>query len=418
MLQAARRRILGLSEAWRQAGLIFLLTRGALFLMAPFAYLTLPKFDPAVQDIPPFVDHQLTDRFTGLAHYLFDIWARWDAVWYLKIATDGYSAGDNSTAFFPLYPFLLAALKPLFLGNGVLAGICISLAACLGAFYLFYRFVEIDFGGPVARRALLYLAIFPTSFFFQTIYSESLFLLLTVGCLYAARRQEFMIAGLAGGLAVLTRSAGLLLLVPLLMMYLRDREYNWRRPGWEITYLLLVPLGLMVWMLYLDIRFGDPWLFIKSQTNWVRGFAWPLGPLEGLRQGVRAAGQSASSILSLGDRTYWPVVDRDPRLWDTYNILNLGFTLSFLGLCIAAFWRLPRAYAAYALAVVLLPLSFPSAFVPLLSMPRFVLAAFPIFILLALWADKRPWLDKLIVVSSLTFLGLFTAKFVVWTWVA
>ncbi|MBE3074304.1 MAG: hypothetical protein IMZ75_05080, partial [Actinobacteria bacterium] len=204
MLQAARRRILGLSEAWRQAGLIFLLTRGALFLMAPFAYLTLPKFDPAVQDIPPFVDHQLTDRFTGLAHYLFDIWARWDAVWYLKIATDGYSAGDNSTAFFPLYPFLLAALKPLFLGNGILAGMCISLAACLGAFYLFYRFVEIDFGGPVARRALLYLAIFPTSFFFQTIYSESLFLLLTVGCLYAARRQEFMIAGLAGALAVLT----------------------------------------------------------------------------------------------------------------------------------------------------------------------------------------------------------------------
>ena len=71
-----------LPEQLREAGLIFLITRGALFLMAPLAYLTLPKIDAANQDFPPLVDPRLTDTFTGLPHYLFDIWAKWDSVWY------------------------------------------------------------------------------------------------------------------------------------------------------------------------------------------------------------------------------------------------------------------------------------------------------------------------------------------------
>ena len=106
----------------------------------------------------------------------------------------------------------------------------ISLACCLGAFYLFYLLVEIDFGRDVARRSVFYLAIFPTAFFFQTIYSESLFLLLTIGCIYAARRNEYIIAGIAGALATLTRSPGLLLLVPLVIMYMQGAVAgNWRQ---------------------------------------------------------------------------------------------------------------------------------------------------------------------------------------------
>lgn len=417
-LAALRRFFERLPDSFKQAGLIFLVTRGALFLMAPLAYLTLPKIDPSLQDLPPLVNDSLTETFTGAFHYLFDIWAKWDAVWYLQIADQGYSPYDNSTAFFPLYPLLLTAVKPVFLGNGVLAGIFLSLTMCLLAFYLFFRLVEIDFGAKVARRSLFFLAIFPTSFFFQTIYSESLYLALTIGCLLAARRREFLIAGILGALATLTRSAGLLLLVPLLIMYFQGREWKWKSVGWDLLYLLFVPLGLLVWMLYLDIRFADPWLFSKAQSNWLRGFAWPLGPIEGLRQGVRSAVDSIGTVLQTGDRTFWPVTDRDPRLWATYDVTNLGFALSFLGLAIASFWRLPKAYAAYALAAVLLPLTFPSTYVPLLSMPRFVLTAFPVFVLLALWAEKHQWVDRLVTVSSLVFLGLFTAKFVVWTWVA
>lgn len=416
-----------LPEQLREAGLIFLITRGALFLMAPLAYLSLPKIDPVSQDFPPLVDHRLSDAFTGIPHYLFDIWAKWDSVWFLQIAQYGYAADDNSTAFFPLYPLLIAIFKPLFFGHGVLAGIFISLACCLGAFYLFYLLVEIDFGRDVARRSVFYLAIFPTSLFFQTVYSESLFLLLTIGCLYAARRNEFILAGIAGALATLTRSPGMLLLVPLVIMYGQSRGWGWQPGSWnlrkvrlDVVGLLLVPLGLGVWMLYLGVRFGDPLLFTASQDNWLRQFIWPWqgGPLTGLWRGFKEAWNGMGDILSTEDLVFWPVTDRDPRLWATYNIMNFIFTAGFIGLGIAAIKKLPSYYVAYIFAVLLLPLCTPSTYVPLFSMPRFLLTAFPAFILLALWGERNRWVDMLITVVSLALLGFFTAKFVVWTWVS
>lgn len=404
-----------LPEQLREAGLIFLITRGALFLMAPLAYLTLPKVDPANLDFPPLVDPRVTDTFTGIPHYLFDIWAKWDSVWFLRIAEYGYSAVDNSTAFFPLYPLLIAIFKPLFLGNGVLAGMFISLACCLGAFYLFYLLVELDFGREVARRSVFYLAIFPTAFFFQTIYSESLFLLLTIGCIYAARRNEYVIAGIAGALATLTRSPGLLLLVPLVIMYLRDRGWNWRKVNPDAVGLLLVPLGLGVWMLFLQLKFGDALLFTSAQGNWLREFTWPLA---GLWRGAVEAWKGMGDIISTSDKSYWSVVDSDPRLWASYNVMNFLFTVGFIGLGIAAIRRLPSHYVAYIFAVLLLPLCYPSTYVPLFSMPRFMLTAFPIFILLAIWGEKNRWVDMMITVTSVALLGFFTAKFVVFTWVA
>ncbi|MCL6107188.1 MAG: glycosyltransferase family 39 protein [Actinobacteria bacterium] len=403
-------------QAWREAGFIFLLTRGALFLLAPLAYLTLPRVDPAYLSVPPKIDTALTNTMTGFGHYLFDIWARWDSVWYLEIAHHGYSATNGSAAFFPLYPLLIAVFKPAFGGNGVVAGILISLASCLVAFYLLFRLVEIDFGAGVARRAVLYLAVFPTSFYFQAIYSESLFLALTIGCIYLARRRQYLFAGALGLLATLTRSAGLVLILPLALMYMHDRGWNWRRIKGNWIFIMLVPLGLGIWMLYLYVKFGDPWLFSEAQSNWLRQVN-ALGPIGGLWNGIDAAFQGIKTILSSSDINYSPI-DLDPRLWPANNVMNLAFTLPFLGLAVAAFRRLSPAYAAYGLASLLLPLSLPSAFVPLLSMPRFVLAAFPLFILLALWGEEKPWFDRLLMVLSLTFLGLLTAKFVVWTWVA
>jgi hypothetical protein len=110
-------------------------------------------------------------------------------------------------------------------------------------------------------------------------------------------------------------------------------------------------------------------------------------------------------------------MDEDPRLWATYDIINLFFMIPFLALSILAFWRLPLQYAAFGFLMMMLPLSFPSS-VSLMSMPRFVLVIFPLFILMALLVQGRGWLDKTITYTSLVFLGLFLSKFVVWTWVA
>lgn len=404
-----------LPEPLREVGIIFLISRGVLFLLAPLAYLTLPKIDPAIQEHGANLMPSVTNTLTGLPHYLVDIWAKWDAVWYLQIAHQGYQAHDYSAAFFPLYPLLLAIIKPFFFGNGVIAGITLSLACCFGAFYYLYKLLEIDFDAATAKKTLFYIAIFPTTFFLQTIYTESLFLLLTVLCFYFARRNQYLFACLAGALATLTRSAGLLLIAPLAIMYLRERDWKLRDIRPEAIYLLLIPLGLLAYMLFLDIRFGDPWLFSSAQSFWSRGFTGPIG---GIYYGAKAAFWGMDAIINTPDTTIWlPVVDQDPRLWATYDVINLLFTVPFLVFSVIAFWKLPLHYALYALLLMLMPLSYPSS-VPLMSMPRFVLTVFPLFVLLAMWGLKRPWVDKLITFSSLVFLGLFVSKFVVWTWVA
>jgi Gpi18-like mannosyltransferase len=404
-----------LSEPLREAGLIFLISRGALFLLAPLAYLSLPKIDPSIQWQSPNVMPRITETLSGLPHYLVDIWARWDVVWYLQIAEQGYQADDFSAAFFPLYPLLIAIIKPLFFGNGLLAGMTISLVCCFGAFYYLYKLLELDFDAGIARKTVFFIAIFPTTFYLQAVYTESLFLFLTVFCFYAARRNLFLVACIAGALATLTRSAGLILVVPLAIMYMSEREWKLNRVRPDIIYLLLVPLGLIAYMLFLDIKFGDPWLFSSAQSFWSRDFTGPIG---GIYNGIKAAFWGMDSIVNTPDTTYWlPVMDNDPRVWAVYDVINLLFLVPALVISIVAFWKLPLHYALYALLLLVMPLSYPSS-IPLMSIPRFILTIFPLFILLAIWARERPWFDKTVTMTSLLLLGLFLSKFVIWTWVA
>ena len=143
--------------------------------------------------------------------WVTDVWARWDSVWFLRIAEHGYGAAQRgaAAAFYPLYPLALAALGRVLGGHYVLAGIVISLAATLGSFALLYRLAEPKLGADGARRAVLYLAVFPTALFLQAVYSESLFLLLALASLALAERRRNLPARIAAGLANLTRSLGL-----------------------------------------------------------------------------------------------------------------------------------------------------------------------------------------------------------------
>src|SRR3954466_2539990 len=131
-----------------------------------------------------------------------DIWARWDSVFFVRIAEHGYD--HASAAFYPLYPGLVAALGRIFGGHYVLAGVVISLAAALGAFLVLYRLAESRLGPDGAKRAGVYLAIFPMTLFLQAVYSESLYLLLVVAAFLAAERGRFGSAGVLSGLAILT----------------------------------------------------------------------------------------------------------------------------------------------------------------------------------------------------------------------
>src|SRR6185503_12430190 len=209
------------SEAFRVAVRIGISSRFAVLLVAIFAALS---FGPASGGLARENAHKFDEP--ALTHALADPLlaplARWDSVWYLRIADSGYGDSAPRAAFFPLYPLLVRGVATVLGGSHgalLVAAYLVSLAAFLGALTLLYRLTELELGRRLARPTLLLLAVFPAAVFFGAPYSESLFLLLAVGAFYAARTGRWAWAGACAGLASATRSAGLLLIIPLAMIW-------------------------------------------------------------------------------------------------------------------------------------------------------------------------------------------------------
>jgi Gpi18-like mannosyltransferase len=248
----------------------FLAVRIALTL---FAQVSLHLFPPV--SVPAVYLRGVQPVTGGVRGELLGPWLRWDACWYLRIASVGYSLTDGTTAFFPLYPLLLRWLGPLLGGDHLLAAAVISHTACLLAMLLLYQITRQELDHDCARRAVIYQLFFPTAFFLFAPYTESLFMLWAIACLLAARRETWWLAGLCGLLAGLTRVTGALLILPV-AVEMRSRYGSLRKllhP--RALWLGLIPLGVMTYSLYLALAFGDPFLWLHSQAAWNRSLAWP-----------------------------------------------------------------------------------------------------------------------------------------------
>ena len=330
----------------------------------------------------------------------------WDTTWYLDIAESGYT--DERAAFFPLYP-LLVKVAGVVVGSPVVGGILVSLACFGGALWLLHRLVALDFGDRAARLTVLLVACFPAAAFFSAVYSEALFLLLSVGAIYAARTGRWELAGLAGALAAATRSAGILLLVPLALLWWRERGRDARLR--DLVWLGAVPLGLVAFCAYLAAAGVDPLAPFQAQDSWNRGLVVPF--FGGIVEGAQAAWEGGRQIAQGEPRT-WPVYD--PR-W-----MNVGLFACLVAALVAllgALRRLPLAYAAYALAALALPLTFPVDGDPLMSLPRFVAVLWPLHLWLALWLLERGrWLPRVAVGLFAVGLALVSAKVATWGWIA
>ncbi|MGH7729581.1 MAG: mannosyltransferase family protein, partial [Vulcanimicrobiaceae bacterium] len=325
---------------------------------------------------------------------LLAVWGRWDAVHFLDIAQHGYYGTEM--AFFPLYPLAIRTLGAL-LGNDLLAGLLISNVAFFFGLLFFYKLVEHQFDRTVARRATFYVSIFPTAVFFSAVYSESLFFALTVASFYYISEHRWLRAGVLGALASATRPEGVLLVVPLLIEAAataggwRALVASPRRATRQLMGTALVPLGLLLYMAWLWVLRGDPLYFSHVQVHWGRHFAPPWVSL------IDAVGKIAHG----------------PPVGIANEGIQLAFTLLMVALLIGSFGRLRPSLVAYMLLSILVPLSTSS----LMSMPRFALVLFPMFMVLALWG-KRPSFNNAIVAFSLPLLGLFTVLFANWYWVA
>lgn len=360
----------------------------------------------------------LTTPYGTTGDALVAPFGRWDSVWFMSIAADGYDGGARE-AFFPLYP-LLVRIAGAPLGSTLIGGALASTALLGLALVLLHRLVCLDHDRAVARNAVLVTALFPMSFFFSAVYSESLFLALSIGAVYAARRERWAWAGALGLLAATTRSAGVLLLIPLAMIYLWDV----RRPSLramrplraDALWLALVPLGLASYCGFLALAGHDALAPFRAQEVWFRSFA---GPFVGAWDGAGAAWDGARQLLS-GSRqpVYFTQAGGDPFVVARHNVELFVWLVLTLVAVAGMLRRLPAAYGAYVVAALALPLSYPVGPQPLMSLPRFVAVLFPLAIWLALWMTGRAARERIVLGAFAVALAVYSAIFATWHWVA
>jgi Dolichyl-phosphate-mannose-protein mannosyltransferase len=384
----------------RQALDIYLWSRAAIWIAAIFAFFF---FEP---NRHPDASRWDTPRLHELG-YFTDIWARWDSDFFLRIAQNGYDGA--SAAFHPLYPALVAILGRVLFGHYLLAGLIVSLACCLGSFLLLYRLAEERLGPEGAERSVLYLAVFPMSLFLQAVYSESLFLLLVLAAFAVAERNRFATAGVLAGLAILTRAAGIALLPALALLAWRERDRLRALGGVALALPVAAIYPLVLWQ-----QVDDPWAFSHAQDRWHRHVS-PAGPFGGIWDGAVSAWRGLEQFV-VGHGTH--VAGANQMHAAAENLQAFVFLVLFVALTVVAWRRFGAPYGLFAAVSLAIPLSYPSSRWPLLSLPRFGLVIFPLFLALAALTSGRPRLHNAVVACSALFLGVAVVQWALWQWVA
>jgi hypothetical protein len=350
----------------------------------------------------------LGDAYGPASDFLFRTFAQWDARWFLQIAEQGYEEVPDAAAFFPVYPAAAHALAWM-TGSTLVAGVALSLAAGAVGAWALAELARPLLGERGARDAVLYLALYPVAFVLTAFYSDGLFLALAAASFLAATRGRALTAGVLAGLATGTRLLGLALLPSLVLLLWRGRE---PRALVRLAPLLLVPAAIGLYALYLDSRLGDPWAFSSAQADWDRD-ASALGPLGGLWDSLQAAGRGARDLLDLP--AAGPGHDERVGLW---NLSHLALLAAAAWLTWVAWKRLGTAYGLYSAATLAIVLSVPAAGFPLVSLPRFLLADFPLFLALASVTLGRPRAREATLVGFAALGALAAVAFARGVWIA
>ena len=304
-------------------------------------------------------------------------WIKQDAQWFLYIAQHGYNASNSTGAFYPAYPMLVHLVSYLCFGNVVVAGLLVSNLALLAALIVLYRLTQHEYDEDTARRAVLYLCLFPTAFFLFDAYSESLFLLAAVGAFALARKGHWGWAGLVGIVATLTRSMGVVVALALVVeavhqtiadRRLADSSAGLRDVAPRLALRLgasVVPLaGTVGYLLFWQLRFHDWSRPLRlEKIDWLRVPSWPWNTLE---QGMALALRRAT----FAGQGWWTL---------DFVLLAVGLVLA---VCVLAM-RMRPIYSVYAIGSILLFLSEAPPWRPLASDARYLVTIFPLVWVLA-----------------------------------
>ena len=283
-------------------------------------------------------------------------------LWYMTIARDGYffsTTEPSPVPFFPMFPLLMKLVSFVFHDMRI-AGFIVPHVGLLAPALCLKALVELDYDSRVARAAVIFLLFNPVSLFHSSAYSESTFLMFATGALLAARKRNWLLAGLAGMCLSATRNVGVLIALPLAIEYVRQawstktKLTDLFHP--RVLFLALVPLGLAAYMFYGYLQWGDPLAFLHASKLWGRSFTSPA--------------QTFSTLVH-----YRPM----------YKWLFLGTMGTALALLVVgAVLRVRLSYLAWCVMMTTMYLCAAT----MEAWPRYLSVEFPLYIILALVATR------------------------------
>jgi hypothetical protein len=378
-------------EGIRYSLTVFLAVRLGLLILGLVAVELFPPLKPV--SVPGWRAHPLPDPGWQNAFTSFE---RFDALWFLRIASSGYRTGDGSAAFFPLYPLAIRGVSWVMGGHPFEASLLVSNAAIACGLCVVYALTASERSIATARRTVLLVALFPTSFFFFAPYSESLFLLLAATTFWAARSRRWVAAGAVGALAALSRNVGIVLAPALVVEALHQRAEGRGSVLPGLGAAVAVGLGTLAYLAYWWAKVGD-WLApVDQQANWQRTFSWPWATLvDGTRDAFRYLGNANGG--------YW--------------LIDWLIVVPVVGASVFALLRYRPSYSVYLWGGLLIPLTFVFADRPLMSMPRFVLPLFPAFWALAELTERWRIPEKAVAAVGAAGLALLVVLFVNWYYI-
>lgn len=263
----------------------------------------------------------------ALDNAFLDLFTRWDASWYVGIATHGYPATFNpertsAIAFFPGLPLLVRTAGTLIDINLWTAGIVVITLAFLWALTYVYRLARLDISAEEAKASVVFLAFYPFAVCYSVILTESLFLLTASAALYHFRRNELWTASAFGFAAGVLRPNGCLLAVPLGILALTTLlRRDWSRFARQAAAASVPVVGMAVYSLYVNSLVGDPFAWVAAQQAWGRRPAELFNIIAARRQLIAASDlatyigsfpveviEGTAALLALA--AVWPIARR------------------------------------------------------------------------------------------------------------
>ena len=324
---------------------------------------------------------------------LEQMFLHWDSINYQTIAKNGYVPTGNDSVFivfFPLFPLLIRMFTFDFAYINIIA-IVVANVCSLIAFTYLYKLTKMEFNEGVAQKAVMFLSIFPLAYFLSAPYTEGLFFALVISCLYYARKSRWLLAGLLGFLSSLTRLQGLLMLLVLLVEYYHQSGWNPKKNRWTVLCVLLPLVGFLIYLGLNQTVMGSPFSFVGIQAN---HFTEHFDPWTGLNRAFDwTVHRSFPDNLTIGAvplaSAVFGLVMIGGAVWKQLRIAYITYMLLSWGVAVSVSWWI--------------------------SVPRYIFAMFPIFMLLGAYANKR-WVNIIMGALSIAALCFFTVIFALGRW--